>query len=84
MPINYSKYPKNWKTEIVPRILKRANNKCEVCGIENYSTAYSFQLNIKTLGLKNQTVYKRKTFWINGLSDIIRFEKFGKIIKLSS
>ena len=40
MPIDYSKYPKNWKTEIRPRILKRANNCCEFCGIENNSTVY--------------------------------------------
>jgi hypothetical protein len=35
MPINYKKYPKNWKTEIRPSILKRAQNKCEKCGVEN-------------------------------------------------
>jgi nitrate reductase cytochrome c-type subunit len=37
MPINYNKYPPNWKTEIRPRILSRANNKCEFCGVKNYS-----------------------------------------------
>lgn len=36
MPCDYSKYPPNWKTEIRPRILKRAKNKCEFCGAENY------------------------------------------------
>lgn len=35
MPIDYKKYPPNWKTEIRPAILKRANNKCEFCGVEN-------------------------------------------------
>ena len=34
-PENKSRYPKNWK-EIRQRILKRANNRCEFCGIENY------------------------------------------------
>jgi len=29
-----SKYPKNWKTHIVPGIMKRAENKCEQCGAE--------------------------------------------------
>jgi len=29
MPIDYKKYPKNWKTEIRPKILERAGNKCE-------------------------------------------------------
>lgn len=36
-PENKGRYPKDWKTKIRPDILKRANNKCEFCGIENYS-----------------------------------------------
>lgn len=35
MPIDYKKYPSNWK-HIRERILKRAENKCECCGVENY------------------------------------------------
>jgi DNA-directed RNA polymerase subunit M/transcription elongation factor TFIIS len=35
MPINYKDYPANWKTEIRPAILKRAKNKCEMCGAPN-------------------------------------------------
>jgi hypothetical protein len=35
MPIDYNEYPDNWKTEIRPEILKRANNKCEWCGLPN-------------------------------------------------
>ena len=34
MPIDYSKYPPNWKTEIRPRIMKRANNTCEFEGCD--------------------------------------------------
>lgn len=37
MPIDYSKYPSNWLSEIRPAILKRADNKCELCGISNYA-----------------------------------------------
>ncbi|CVK17186.1 hypothetical protein Ga0061079_1201 [Apibacter mensalis] len=37
MPIDYKKYPKNWLSELRPRVIKRAKNKCEFCGIENYS-----------------------------------------------
>lgn len=37
MPIDYSRYPPNWKTEIRPAVLERANNCCEFCGVENYS-----------------------------------------------
>jgi len=42
MPIDYSKYPDNWKTKIRPDILKRADNKCEGspgypdCRADNY------------------------------------------------
>lgn len=36
MPIDYSKYPPNWKTEIRPRIMARSGGKCEWCGAENY------------------------------------------------
>jgi len=43
MPINYNLYPANWKTEIRPRILARAANKCECCGLPNYSTVISFK-----------------------------------------
>ena len=35
MPCDYSKYPPNWKTEIRPRILERAKNCCETCGVKN-------------------------------------------------
>lgn len=35
MPIDYSEYPPNWLTEIRPRILARANNCCETCGVPN-------------------------------------------------
>lgn len=38
MPIDYSKYPPNWKTEIRPRILARAGNCCEWCGVHNRGT----------------------------------------------
>jgi 5-methylcytosine-specific restriction endonuclease McrA len=37
MPIDYSKYPKDWKTKIRPDILKRDENKCAFCGVENYT-----------------------------------------------
>lgn len=35
MPCDYSKYPPNWKSEIRPGILKRDNNKCKFCGLQN-------------------------------------------------
>lgn len=32
MPIDYSRYPPDWKTVIVPRIRARARARCERCG----------------------------------------------------
>lgn len=38
MTIDYKDYPPDWKTVIRPRILARANNKCERCGVPNRAT----------------------------------------------
>lgn len=35
-PENKKLYRKNWK-QIRKDILQRANNKCEFCGVDNYS-----------------------------------------------
>jgi len=35
MPVDYKKYPANWKTEIRPAILERDGNCCKFCGVEN-------------------------------------------------
>lgn len=37
MPIDYKKYPSNWKTEIRPAIMERAKKCCEFCGVKHYS-----------------------------------------------
>ena len=42
MPINYKEYPPNWLTEIRPSVLKRANNCCEDCGVENHRIIHRF------------------------------------------
>ena len=42
-PENKARYPKNWK-DIRARILQRANNRCEFCGVENHT----YRLNSKT------------------------------------
>lgn len=42
MPVDYKDYPPNWKTEIRPAILQRAENKCEDCGVENHRLIHRF------------------------------------------
>jgi hypothetical protein len=37
MPCDYSKYPANWKSHIVPAIRERSGDKCEWCGVANYA-----------------------------------------------
>jgi endo-1,4-beta-D-glucanase Y len=55
MPIDYSKYPKNWK-EIRTTVLERAGNRCEVCGVKNYE----WLLSLKVMDRKG----KLHTEWI--------------------
>jgi hypothetical protein len=56
MPIDYSKYPPSWKTEIRPAILKRANNCCEFCGVENGSMQWRGRKKVREgKRLKNRT-----------------------------
>lgn len=67
MPIDYSKYPPNWKTEIVPAVLSRANNCCEKCGLENRQTVWAIKLAIKDNGR-----YKLRSIWFRDKQDAER------------
>lgn len=67
MPIDYSKYPSNWKSEIVPRILKRAKNKCEICGLENRQDIYSMKIYIRVHGK-----YGYRSIWFSDKADADR------------
>lgn len=52
MPIDYKKYPKNWKTEIRPRIMKRANNTCESkdCDFRHLEKVWAVRYKGRTTG----------------------------------
>lgn len=73
MPIDYSRYPENWKSEIVPRILKRADNKCEWCALENRQIVQSVTLRLQDVDGR----YKRKRFWLVNDSDLRRMLPFS-------
>ena len=45
MPIDYKKYPANWKTEIRPAVLERAKHRCECCGVDNYDHVFRAFIN---------------------------------------
>jgi hypothetical protein len=74
MPIDYSRYPPNWKKEIVPAVLSRANNKCECCGLENKQTVYSIELYVREGGR-----YKWRKVWFSNESDAKRERLSGQI-----
>ena len=67
MPIDYSKYPPNWKTEIVPAVLQRANNECEICGLVNKSTVFGIKL-----WVRDGSRYKRRSLWFRDRRDAVR------------
>jgi hypothetical protein len=67
MPIDYKKYPPNWLKEIRPRIMARANDKCEVCGLEHKQVVYAIKLKVNDNGN-----YKLKTIWFRVEQDAKR------------
>lgn len=67
MPIDYKRYPPDWLKTIRPRIMQRANNCCEGCGLPHLSTVYSVKFCIKEAGK-----YKLKSIWFRNEHDAIR------------
>ena len=66
MPIDYSKYPSNWN-EIRERILKRANDRCEFCGLKNHSIVYAVRYYMRHDGK-----YGYRTIWFRDERDAQR------------
>lgn len=67
MPIDYSKYPPNWKTEIVPAIRERSGNRCEKCGLENGQIVYRVKAWVKVVAK-----YQFKSIWFSNENDARR------------
>lgn len=68
MPIDYSKYPGTWKTEIVPKVIARAKNLCEECGLENHSTVWAVKFYIKN----EKGKYVIRQIWFRVKADALR------------
>lgn len=77
MPIDYKKYPANWKSELVPKILERAGHCCENCGLANHSAVYSIMLAVKN----NEGRYSQRRIWFSHELDAIR-EANGPVKKI--
>lgn len=75
MPIDYSKYPPNWKKEIVPAVRERSGGRCEFCGIPNKATMYSVKFKLQD----SDGRYKYKRIWFSNLNDAIRADMFNDV-----
>jgi hypothetical protein len=78
MPIDYKRYPPNWKTEIVPFVLKRANDCCEECGLRNGQSVYRIKLWVKINGR-----YKFTSIWFSSEHDAKRECRNGEVKKVT-
>lgn len=67
MPIDYKKYPDNWLSEIRPRIMKRAENKCEFCGLKHGQVIYRVKAWVKIV-----SKYVYKSLWFSNENDADR------------
>ena len=76
MPIDYKDYPPNWKNEIVPRIIERAGNCCEICHIANGAKVYSVEVLIQG----GRGISWRRV-WLTSWSDVVRFRAFTNDMK---
>ncbi|HRI24373.1 MAG TPA: hypothetical protein PLZ45_06830 [Ferruginibacter sp.] len=67
MPIDYKRYPPNWKTEIVPSVRNRSGGCCENCGLKNGQIVFSVKMWIKDIDR-----YKIRSIWFSDEHDAIR------------
>lgn len=79
MPFDKSKYPPNWDSEIRPRILARAENKCECCQVPNHEIIFrGFMDELEVYQTSNGNIFNASN------SNLIAYEDyFGHITPLS-
>lgn len=71
MPIDYKKYPPNWKNEIVPFILNRENNCCGKCGVPNKSMQWRGRKWVKKTSRLGNKRWGWSTFHYNSKQEAI-------------
>lgn len=75
MPIDYNNYPPDWLSEIRPRIMERANNRCEVCGLKHMTYVFSIQIKIR----HSKNDWRKRSVWFRSRQDARRESMDGKV-----
>jgi hypothetical protein len=78
MPCDYKKYPPNWK-ELRAQVLKRAQNRCEKCGVENYSVLKKGS-GRKPCPTDWDMIYSRIRHSHSNMTESLKYHGFKKII----
>ncbi len=76
MPIDYKRYPPDWKTRIIPEIIARAGNKCECCGLQNKAIVFAAKFWVREVNR-----YKHRTFWFSRKEDAVREAGYDRLVK---
>ena len=72
MPIDYRRYPSNWKSEIIPAVLERAGHCCERCRLPNKSEVWAIKMAVKD----EDGRYKLRSIWFRNENDAHREATF--------
>lgn len=82
-PISYKNYPSNWKTEIRPAIMARADGKCEFCGVENHKLIIRGEWNgVKCYQDEDGNIFDAKTSEPIGDDYVGEVHPTNKLIKI--
>jgi ribosomal protein S14 len=77
MPIDYARYPPDWLKVIRPRIMARAENRCEVCGLEHNQVVWAAKFQIKD----DKSRYVLRSIWFSSKQDAERENTYWQDVK---
>lgn len=75
MPIDYSRYPPNWK-DLVKQVKKRSGDCCEECGLKNGQIVWSVSFHIRDQNGR----YKLRKLWFSNENDAKREAGPAKVV----